>query len=93
MVSNPSAVQRPAGDDCLRTDNGAVTGRGRFRMKQLATPAGLIFSLDFVNSSGQDSTVNHVLNKTGDTLYISNQAYAGKYWVREYVRQKGNPID
>ena len=68
--------------------------RGRTELWQ--TDASAVFgtpydTLDFINSRGQDSTVNHVLSTTGNTLAISNQAFNGKYWVRLYTRQKDTP--
>ena len=77
----------------IRTDNGATTGQGRIAMKILFTPGGPLNTLDFINSIGQDSLVNHTLSTTGDTLAISNQLFIDKFWVRTYVRQKSIPID
>jgi len=70
-----------------RTENGSVTAHGRITMKQLLSPAGPLISLDFINSSGRDSLVNHTLSTTGDTLAIFAQQIVDKYWVRIYVRQ------
>ena len=74
------------------SDNGQVTGQGRFRMKLLLSPAGPVNSLDFINHN-QDSLVNHSLSNNGDTLTIFAEEIVDKFWVRVYIRQNKAPID